>query len=195
MKKLTLALIGFRGVGKTTLGRYLAKSQSIPFHDSDELLLQRLSCSLHSFVEKFGLAEFRRQEALLISELIESEVHAAMPRVFALGGGFVDSPVICEILQSARRQERLRCVYLWAPEEFLVQRNLLLEAQGEQRVGPWTTKNELSKLYLKRAPHFEALADLRVESTLNPQEPKLLEKISEEILTWWSRDRRVACDQ
>jgi shikimate kinase/3-dehydroquinate synthase len=87
-----LALIGFMGAGKSTIGREVARLTERPFVDTDEEIEGRHG-PIPDLFER-GEAEFRR-----IEELIVAEALAGPPSVLALGGGAVLSP---------RTQERLR---------------------------------------------------------------------------------------
>jgi shikimate kinase / 3-dehydroquinate synthase len=87
-----LALIGFMGAGKSTIGREVAALTERPFVDTDEEIEKRHG-PIPELFER-GEPEFRR-----IEELIVAEALAGPPSVLALGGGAVLSP---------RTQERLR---------------------------------------------------------------------------------------
>ena len=76
-----IALIGFMGAGKTTIGREVARRTSRPFVDTDAEIEAR-----HGPISKLferGEAEFRRIEA----DVVEEALGRAEPSVIALGGG------------------------------------------------------------------------------------------------------------
>jgi shikimate kinase / 3-dehydroquinate synthase len=77
-----LALIGFMGAGKSTLGRELARLTNRPFVDIDEEIEKRFG-SIGELFER-GEPEFRR-----IEEQIVAEALAGPTAVIALGGGAV----------------------------------------------------------------------------------------------------------
>jgi len=77
-----LALIGFMGAGKTTIGRELARLTHRPFVDTDEEIEKRFG-PIHELFER-GEAEFRR-----IEEQVVAEALAGPTAVIALGGGAV----------------------------------------------------------------------------------------------------------
>lgn len=74
-------LIGFMGVGKTTLGKKLARALEVEFVDSDAALEDRFGCSIAEYFEKKGEHVFRLMEHLWLKELTDS------PKVIATGGG------------------------------------------------------------------------------------------------------------
>jgi shikimate kinase/3-dehydroquinate synthase len=77
-----LALIGFMGAGKSTLGRELARLTHRPFVDTDEEIEKRFG-PIGELFER-GEPEFRR-----IEEQIVAEALAGPTAVIALGGGAV----------------------------------------------------------------------------------------------------------
>ncbi len=81
-----LALIGFMGAGKSTLGRELAKLTDRPFVDTDEEIEKRFGPIGELF--EHGEPEFRR-----IEEQVVGEALAGPTAVIALGGGAVLSEV------------------------------------------------------------------------------------------------------
>jgi len=77
-----LALIGFMGAGKTTLGRELARLTARPFIDTDEEIEKRFG-PIGELFER-GEPEFRRIEEQVVAEALAGPI-----AVIALGGGAV----------------------------------------------------------------------------------------------------------
>jgi 3-dehydroquinate synthetase len=88
-----LALIGFMGAGKSTLGRELAQLTARPFVDTDEEIEKRFG-PIGELFER-GELEFRK-----IEEQVVAEALAAPTAVIALGGGAVLSQATRERLAS-----------------------------------------------------------------------------------------------
>ena len=76
-----LALIGFMGAGKTTVGREVARRTGRPFVDTDAEIEERHGPIAELFER--GEEEFRRVEAAAVDEVLGR----AEPSVIALGGG------------------------------------------------------------------------------------------------------------
>lgn len=76
-----IALAGFMGVGKSTLGSLLAEALERPFHDTDSFVEGRAGRTVGSFFPAEE-PEFRRFEAAAVAELA-----GRGPSVIALGGG------------------------------------------------------------------------------------------------------------
>ena len=81
-----IAILGGSGVGKTTLGRELAKRLALPFHDLDESIEAREGRPVSALFTTFGEDGFRALEAETLPGLLVT------PAVVALGGGAWESP-------------------------------------------------------------------------------------------------------
>ena len=81
---MNIALIGFRGAGKTTIGKLLAKKLDKKFISTDEEMENKTKMSAEKFAKKYGLEKFREIESEvieLISDLDEC--------IFDTGSGII----------------------------------------------------------------------------------------------------------
>ena len=85
-----LALIGFMGAGKTTLGAEVAERLGRPFLDLDRELEQSLGRSVSSVFEELGEGQFR----VLETEKTLGALSGDPPSVLALGGGAITNPEV-----------------------------------------------------------------------------------------------------
>jgi shikimate kinase len=81
---VNIYLIGYRGAGKTAVGRCLSADLGRPFCDMDEELVRRCSTTLREFVGRHGWPAFRREEKILLQEIARQS-----GRVVSTGGGVV----------------------------------------------------------------------------------------------------------
>jgi shikimate kinase/rhodanese-related sulfurtransferase len=82
--KECVALIGYRGSGKSTVAQLLAGKLGWDWLDADTVLEQRAGCTIRDLFEREGESGFRERETALLAEL------CAVPRlVLATGGGVV----------------------------------------------------------------------------------------------------------
>lgn len=96
-----IVLVGLMGVGKSTVGRRLAKRLGIPFVDSDEEIEKAADHKIAEIFDRFGEASFRDGERRVIARLI-----GGPPKVVATGGGaFLDDRLRALILET--------CVAIW----------------------------------------------------------------------------------
>jgi shikimate kinase / 3-dehydroquinate synthase len=78
-----IALVGFMGAGKSTIGREVARRTHRAFVDTDEEI-ERRHGSIAALFEERGEPEFRR-----IEEQVVAEALAGPPAAIALGGGAI----------------------------------------------------------------------------------------------------------
>jgi shikimate kinase len=96
-----VVLVGLMGVGKSTVGRRLAKRLGLPFADSDEEIEKAADHKIAEIFDRFGEASFRDGERRVITRLI-----GGPPKVVATGGGaFLDDGLRALILE--------RCIAIW----------------------------------------------------------------------------------
>jgi shikimate kinase / 3-dehydroquinate synthase len=97
-----VALVGFMGAGKSTVGAEVARRLGRPFLDLDSELERELGAPVAAVFAERGEAAFREAEEDLTVEALADPV----PGVLALGGGAVTS-------QRVRRSLRERALVVW----------------------------------------------------------------------------------
>lgn len=81
---MSTVLLGYRGCGKTTLGKKLADRMWIQFVDTDDLVIAAAGKSIREIFESDGEQQFRDLEVEAVRDACSREDH-----VIALGGGAV----------------------------------------------------------------------------------------------------------
>lgn len=107
-----VVLVGLMGVGKSTVGRRLARRLGLPFVDSDAEIEDASGFTAGEMFERFGEQDFRDGERRLVARLVSGEV-----RVIATGGGVFVDPRTRQLLN-----ERAITIWLDAPVEVLAER-------------------------------------------------------------------------
>ena len=96
MKK-NLVLLGMMGVGKTTIGKIVAKKLDLEFIDTDSIIEKKYSMKISEIFKKKGEKFFRMKEE---KEVLESLTNEGC--VIALGGGaFINETIRANVLRSA----------------------------------------------------------------------------------------------
>jgi shikimate kinase len=142
---LRIALIGFMGAGKTTVGKILAESLGYDFIDTDDLVVARAGAPIAQIFRQKGEPAFRRLEADALQSLAVRE-----RAVIAAGGG-------------APAQESNRQFFLsWAATFHLrvSMQNARHRAQapgGAVRPLLSQEENAIKRLYVARLSIYESL--------------------------------------
>jgi shikimate kinase len=146
-----VVLVGLMGVGKSTVGRRLAKRLGLPFVDSDSAIEDAAGYSPAEMFERYGEADFRDGERRLVARLIDGE-----PRVIATGGGAYVDPRTRELLN-----DRAITVWLDAPVDILADRTARRDTRAQLRQGD--PKATLERLSTERRPSYQQ-AHIHVKS-------------------------------
>jgi len=113
-RRPNIYLIGFMGVGKSAVGRALARALRMTFIDSDWAIEQEARMPIARIFETRGEAEFRRMER----SFIESG-HPEEGVVVSCGGGLPVQPGMSELLK-----ERGIVICLFASPETILRRTV-----------------------------------------------------------------------
>src|SRR5882672_301557 len=84
---VNLALIGFMGTGKTSVGRLVAEQLHFEFLDTDELIHTRTGRTIADIFSKDGESAFRQLERQVVDE-----ISARSKTVISTGGGLPTNP-------------------------------------------------------------------------------------------------------
>ena len=146
-----VVLVGLMGVGKSTVGRRLAKRLGLSFVDSDAEIEGAAGYTAAEIFERYGEEDFRDGERRLVARLVEDEI-----RVIATGGGAFVDPRTRQLLK-----ERAITVWLDAPVNVLAERTSRRDTRVQLRNGdPKTTLERLSQ---ERRPSYQE-AHIHVKS-------------------------------
>jgi shikimate kinase len=107
-----LALVGFMGTGKSSVGRFAAEQLGFSFLDTDELIEERSGKAINQIFAELGEPVFRDWEKKVAAEL------ATRSRiVISTGGGLAANP---DNLASLKTHALVVC--LWASPEIIFER-------------------------------------------------------------------------
>lgn len=143
---MLVSLIGMPGSGKSTIGRQLARRLQASFFDSDQVIEERIGCTIRQYFEMKGEEPFRAIEEAVLDEL-SAKGHC----ILATGGGAV--------LRPANRQhlrDRGKVVYLKSTPEELFRR--LRHDQNRPLLQVADPLERLIELFAQRDPLYRETA-------------------------------------
>ena len=151
---MNIALYGFMGVGKTTIGSILAEKLGYCFIDVDKEIERETGKSINEIFKLHGEAFFRKLESEIIRELSKKD-----RLVIACGGGLVLNKINID-----RLRESSEIVYLTASPEVILKRTSSKKGQRPllEVEKPALTISEMLGF---RKPFYERAADVTIDTS------------------------------
>jgi shikimate kinase len=175
---MNIILIGYRGTGKSSVGRGLAERLQRPFYDTDDLVEAADGRSIREVVAERGWPFFRQMEKKIIHDL------AGRPEgVVATGGGAVMDEGNADTLKKTGI-----LIWLVADAETIVER-IHSDSRSPEKRPALTDKDALREtedILKKRTPVYRRLADFSVDT-----EGKSVTDIANEICRFLKETNRV----
>lgn len=156
MPNSPIALIGYRGTGKTTVAALLAAKLDYAWIDADVEVEQRAGKSIATIFADSGEPAFRDLEAAVVDDLCRRK-----RTVLALGGGAV--------LRKSNQKCLARCravIWLQASAEVIAER-IKGDATTAERRPNLTNRGgrqEIEQMLVTRGPIYRACATLEVDT-------------------------------
>ncbi len=152
-----IALIGFMGCGKTTIGKMLAARLNYSFQDTDSLIEEQEGRTIPEIFHSDGEAHFRRVEKRILGELEERQGY-----IWACGGGSVMDPDNHRVLKD-------NALVIWLYSSL---------ATSFQRIEPGTrplldgdvSKRVAEELLHARLPFYAKTSDMVISSEGSPED-------------------------
>ena len=152
---VSIALIGLRGSGKSTLGPDLAARLGFNFVDTDDLVLDRFEePSFVSVMHVHGEAAWRAAELGVACELLGQP-----DRVLAMGGGMPAIPGVLDAIREAKEAGQLIVIYLAADPTLLGERLSASPGDRSSLTGQGLIE-EIAQLHADRDPSYRSVADI-----------------------------------
>lgn len=138
-----ILLIGMPGCGKTTIGQALAQKLGRPLADVDEKIVAEAGCSIPEIFAKEGEEGFRVREHRALAEIAKQS-----GLIISAGGGIVTRPENRDPMEE-------NSVVVWLRRDIHK-----LPTDGR----PVSQSVPLEELYRRRAPLYEAAAQVTVDN-------------------------------
>ncbi|KAK1985115.1 3-phosphoshikimate 1-carboxyvinyltransferase [Colletotrichum cereale] len=167
-KDKSVFIIGMRGAGKTTAGRWMANTLKRPFVDLDEELERRAGMTIPEMIRGArGWDGFRTDELELLRDVLEKQSHGY---IFSCGGGIVETPEARKMLVAHCRNDGI---------VLLVHRNTkeVVDYLLQDKSRP-AYREDIEDVYYRRKPFFEECSNFEYFSphppgTLATRDPPL----------------------
>jgi shikimate kinase len=164
----SVAIVGYMGSGKTTLGLLLARALSLEFVDLDRVIVRSAGKAIPQIFAEHGENHFRDLEHNALLQTLDG----GTPSVVACGGGTVVRTDNRTLLRD------VTTVFLREDTDVLYQRT-----RGTDRPLRAASLEEFELRYAERLPLYREVADIEVEADGRPPA-----KVAEEVLGWlWRR--------
>jgi len=150
-------LIGYRCTGKSSAGKQLAERMSLPFFDTDELIVEREGMSIREIVETGGWNLFRERE-----KDVAKGLQATEGSVIAAGGGIFDD-------SGNRVLLRKEGIFFWlmADEETIIERMMNDHRSEGSRpsLAHRDLRSDVIATLRERKPIYRQMADFTVNTS------------------------------
>jgi len=146
-----IVFCGFRGTGKTEVGRIVAQTLHLPFIDTDTMIEQQTGRSIPNIFHEEGEERFRAVERDVVATLPKKDV------VVGTGGGAVMDPTSMEYL---RKESVL--VLLVSDIDTIEQR---LKRKPRPPLTNLPLRQEIAELLDRRRQHYHAAADFCIDTS------------------------------
>lgn len=144
---MTITLVGMPAVGKSCMGRAIAKHFNMKLVDGDKVIEKVMGRKLQDIMDSEGIDGFKKIEEEVILSIESKDI------VFTPGGSAVYYPSVMEKFKNDGI-----VVYLYASAEVIKNRAVDFSRRGVV-LKPGMTMEDL---YNERAPLYEKYADLTV---------------------------------
>jgi shikimate kinase len=168
---MNIILIGYRGSGKSSVGKLLALRLGWAFVDTDQQIIRRAGKSIAEIFAHAGEAGFRQLESAVVAEAAGTD-HT----IIAAGGG-----VVLRAENVAHLKQHGRLVWLQAAPEVLWRRIQadLKTAASRPNLTAAGGLEEIRRLLNLRAPLYAAAADFTVDASSGT-----VEQLAERVAAW-----------
>lgn len=148
---MIIALCGFMGAGKTTIGKRVSKKVDFKYIDLDDYIVEKSGKSIAQIFDENGENEFRRIESDSLKEILDNEKDV----LISLGGGTLERDENVKALK-----ERAKIIYISVPFNVCYTRI----RNTDRPLVKSLTESQLRDRYIARDKRFKDVADIIVEN-------------------------------
>lgn len=153
---MNIILVGYRGTGKTTVGKELAEQVGYHFIDTDEEVVRESGKTIPEIFAEYGEPRFREMESKALRDITYRD-----RSVISTGGGI--------ILSADNRRHIMNngfCVYLTA-SPFVIYQRIHRDSNRPSLTGK-SPMDEIVELLNKRHAFYEEVAAITIDTGNTP---------------------------
>jgi len=170
-----IALIGFRGVGKSSVAKRVASQMKYSSLSLDNYITENEKMSIKDIVSQKGWNYFRDLEEKYLFKVSDQK-----QIVLDTGGGFLEGhDGLFSSVKSALVRNNFYCIYLFLKGELIIER--LEKIKGSESRPSLGNSSELEAIYKKREPWYRSISDFTVDTenlNVNQVVDAVYEKVS-----------------
>ncbi len=167
--RANLVLIGYRGTGKSTVGKILARELRRHLVSTDTEVVKRAKLSVPEIVQQLGWDHFRDLESAVCRDLADQD-----QLIIDTGGGVILRPENVEALQRTGT-----LVWLTATVETITRR-IGGDTQRPSLTGTKSFTEEIREVLAERLPRYQAAA-CHIVSTDGASTAQVTERIMQQV--------------
>lgn len=164
---MSIIIIGFMGVGKSTIAKKLKQRLKMPTVDMDDLIVEKIGMTISDYFKENGEEAFRELESELLEEILDSE------QIISPGGGVIMREKNQELLK-----KHPKVIYLDGDFE-MIYRRISGKKAHIRPIVQQKTKEELRELFDFRRGIYNDLASKKIDTR-----GKGIKEITLEIMDW-----------
>lgn len=150
---MNIVLIGYRGTGKSVVGKNLSERLRMKCISMDERIVEKAGMSIPEIVEKHGWPAFRDMESEVAREL------AKLDGIIAdTGGGVIERPENIDVLQT-----NAIIVWLRASADVIVSR-IQGDTERPSLTGEKSFTDEVAEVLEQRTPKYSSAAQYEIDT-------------------------------
>ena len=166
---MNIVLIGYRGTGKSEVGKLVATSLGMTYVSMDATIVEKAGRSIPAIVEADGWPAFRDMESDVALEL-----SARDNLLIDCGGGVIERP---ENIETLRMNGRI--VWLKATVATIVAR-IQGDTERPSLTGGKSFTDEVAEVLERRTPLYESAAEFSIDT-----DPLTPEQVAATIIEFW----------
>lgn len=149
--RMIVALTGFMGCGKSSVGKELSVLLGMPLVDLDKYIVDKAGRSIADIFAEQGEKAFRDLESAALAELLLGPSNNSF--ILSLGGGTILRPENAALIK-----KRCKCFFLRASVD-----TLRLHLGGDQSHRPLLKDGGFEAMLAERTPAYTAAADYIID--------------------------------